>query len=244
MAILSSRYDLENYALRQLGAPVTEINIDPDQIEDCLDDAIQYWQEFHSDATYKTYVSHQLTDSDVSNKYITTSPDVISVNGMFAIPLHGFGFADLKYEFFLNSQNDVISDLAYYEQVSQHIALTEQRLNGVPQTTYSRHQDKLYIHGDIGEDLIAGNYIMYEARRLVDPTNYSKIYNDMWLKEYTTALMKKQWGQNLSKFENMQLPGGVMINGRQILDDGENDIVRLREKIRLDHEDPIDFYLG
>ena len=136
-------------------------------------------------------------------------------------------------------------DLAFYEQMNQYLSMLDMKLNGEPQTTYSRKQNRLYIHGDFKDkDIKAGQYIVYEAYKIVNPGDFSKIYNDMWLKEYLTALIKQQWGANLIKFEGMQLPGGVTLNGRQIFDDATTEIDKLRERLRLEHEMPPDFFVG
>jgi hypothetical protein len=138
-----------------------------------------------------------------------------------------------------------LGDLAYYEQMQQYLSLLDMKLNGTPQVEFSRKQNRLYIFGEFAsEDIKAGDYLVYEVQKLVDPASFSAIYNDMWLKEYSTALIKQQWGQNLIKFEGMQLPGGVTLNGRQIYDDATADLERLREKLRLEHESPIDFFVG
>lgn len=251
MANPSSRQGLIDYCLRRLGDPVIEINIDPDQIEDRVDEALQYWQEFHSDATYRTFVSHLVTDSDVSREYIDVGNDVLYISRLFMISSsfnNSFNFFDIKYQMMLNDIADLqnfAGDLAYYEQLNQYLSLLDMKLNGYPQTTYVRKQNRLYIHGDFAdEDVKAGEYIVYEAYKLVDPGTFSKVYNDLWLKEYTTALLKMQWGANLIKFEGMQLPGGVTLNGRQLYDDAMADIERLRERIRLEYEEPVDFFVG
>ena len=187
MANPSSRQSLIDYCLRRLGDPVIEINVDIDQLEDRVDEALQYWQEYHSDATYRTYVSHLVGASDVTNEYVTVSNDVIYVSKM----------------------------------------------------------NRLYLHGDFNDkDVQAGDYIVYEAYKTVDSSAHTKVWNDMWLKEYTTALIKQQWGSNLIKFEGMQLPGGVTLNGRQIFEDALQEIEKLREKIRMDFEMPADFFVG
>ena len=119
------------------------------------------------------------------------------------------------------------------------------KLNGTPQVQFVRKQNRLYIFGDFADnDLEAGDYVVAEVYQIIDPDTHTSIYNDKWLKEYTTALIKRQWGQNLIKFEGMQLPGGVMLNGRQLFDDANTEIERLREVIRLEHELPPDFYMG
>jgi hypothetical protein len=251
MANPSSRQELIDYSLRRLGEPVIEINVDPDQVQDRVDEAIQYWQEFHSDATFKTYISHLVGDSDVTNEYITVPTDVIYVSKLFRISSSfntSFNFFDIKYQMMLNDIADLqnfAGDLAYYEQLNQYLAMLDMKLNGHPQTTYSRKMDRLFLHGDFNDkDVKAGDYIVYEAYKTVDSGAHTKVFNDMWLKEYTTALIKQQWGSNLIKFEGMQMPGGVTLNGRQIFEDAMQDIEKLREKIRLDFEMPADFFVG
>ena len=251
MANPTSRQELIDYCLRRLGDPVIEINVDVDQLEDRVDEALQYWQEFHSEATFRTYVSHLIGDSDVSREYIEVPTDTLFVTRVFAISSAfntSFNFFDIKYQMMLNDIADLqnfAGDLAYYEQLQQYLSLLDMKLNGAPQITYVRNQNRLYIHGDFAdEDIKSGEYIVYEAHKLVDPATFSKVYNDMWLKEYVTALIKQQWGQNLIKFEGMQLPGGVTLNGRQIYDDASNDIEKLRERIRLEHELPVNMMVG
>jgi hypothetical protein len=251
MAIPASRQDLIDYAKRRLGDPVLELNIDEDQMEDRVDEALQYWQEYHSDAIVRTYLKHLVTATDVTNEYIPISSNVMYLTRLFPTSSAGkssINFFDIKYQMHLNDIADmhsIVGDLAYYEQMQQYLSLLDSTLNGVPQTTYSRHQDRLYIHGEFKDkDIKAGDYIVAEAFVKVDGTSHTQIWNDLWLKEYTTALFKQQWGQNLLKFEGVQLPGGVTFNGRQLYDDGTQEIERLRERIRLDHELSPDFFLG
>ena len=136
-------------------------------------------------------------------------------------------------------------DVAYYEQIQQYLRLLEMKLNGHPIVNFVRRQNRLYIHGDFADnDIKAGDFIVAEVYTIINPTTHTSVFNDMWLKEYTTALIKQQWGSNLIKFEGMQLPGGVQLNGRQIYDDATNEIVALRERIRVEHELPPDFFVG
>ena len=251
MANPTTRDTLIDYCKRRLGDPVIEINIDEDQIEDRVDEALQIFQEYHSEATYRTYVSYQVTADDVTNKYVSVDSSILFISRMFAIDAtfgSSINFFDIKYQMMLNDIADMhnyIGDLAYYEQMQQYLSLLDMKLNGTPQVEYARKQDRLYIFGEFADgDLKAGDYIVYEAYKIIDPASFSKVWNDMWLKEYTTALFKQQWGQNLIKFEGMTLPGGVSLNGRQLYDDASTDLERLREKLRLDHEEPIDFFVG
>ena len=251
MAIPNSRETLIDYCKRRLGEPVIEINVDYDQLEDRVDEAIQFYQEYHSDATQKTFLKHLVTADDVANEYITISSDIIHVTKMFPITSNfnqGRNFFDIKYQMMLNDMTDLVSfagDLAYYEQMQQYLSLLDMKLNGHPQVHFVRRQNRLYIYGDFADgDIDAGDYIIVEVYSTINPDTFTSIYNDMFLKEYTTALIKQQWGQNLIKFEGMQLPGGVTLNGRQIYDDATQEIDRLREKVRLEFELPPDFFVG
>jgi len=250
MANPSTRQGLIDYCLRELGDPVIEINVDPDQLEDRVDEALQYYQEFHSDATLRTYLKHQITATDVTNEYIPISSNIIFVSKLFPIASGSLtkDFFDIKYQLHLNdiaNMHSYMGDLAYYEQMQQYLSLIDMKLNGHPLVQYSRHQNKLYIHGEKEtKDLVEGDYLVAEVFEIVEPTTNTSVFNDMWLKNYTTALIKRQWGANLIKFEGMQLPGGVTINGRQIFEDAMAEIERLREVIRLEHEMPADFFVG
>ena len=250
MANPSTRQGLIDYCLRELGDPVIEINVDPDQLEDRVDEALQYYQEFHSDATLRTYLKHQITATDVSNEYISISSNIIFVSKLFPITSGSLtkDFFDIKYQLHLNdiaNMHSYMGDLAYYEQMQQYLSLIDMKLNGHPLVQFSRHQNRLYIYGEKEtKDLVEGDYLVAEVFEIVEPTTHTSVFNDMWLKNYTTALIKRQWGANLIKFEGMQLPGGVTINGRQIFEDAMAEIERLREVIRLEHEMPADFFVG
>lgn len=251
MAPPNSRDTLIDYCKRRLGDPVLEINVDEGQIEDRVDEAIQYYQEYHSDATIRTYLKHLVTATDVANEYIPISTDILYISQLFPTS-SSFGssvnFFDIKYQMMLNDIADLqnfAGDLAYYEQMNQYLSLLDMKLNGTPQVQFSRHQDRLYIFGDFADkDIKAGEYLVAEVYTILDPDTHTSIYNDMWLKEYTTALIKQQWGMNLIKFEGVQLPGGVVLNGRQLYDDASTEIENLRQRIREEHEFPADFFVG
>ena len=251
MANPTSRDTLIDYCKRQLGDPVLEINVDEDQIEDRIDEALQYYQEYHSDATIRTYLKHLVTATDVSNEYIPIASNILYISRLFPISSSfnsSFNFFDIKYQMMLNDVADIqnfAGDLAYYEQMQQYLSILDMKLNGHPQTTFARHQDRLYIHGEFKDgDIKEGEYIVAEVYTVLDPDSHTSIYNDLWLKEYATALIKRQWGMNLLKFDGVQLPGGVLLNGRQLYDDATADIDRLRERIRSEFELPADFFMG
>lgn len=251
MATATSRQSHIDYCLRNLGDPVIEINVDDDQLEDRVDESLEYFREYHSEATFRTFLKHSVTATDISNEYITIDPSILQVMRLFPITTHGgmnAGMFDIKYQMMLNdmtSINHTMGNLAYYEMMQQHLSLIDMRLNGSPQVTFVRKQNRLYIHGDFADgDIVAGKMIVAEVYKQINDSDYTSLWNDLWLKEYTTALFKRQWGQNLIKFEGMVLPGGVTLNGRQIYDDALTDIERLRERIRLEHEMPADFFIG
>jgi len=251
MASPTSRQELIDFCLRRLGEPVLEVNVDVDQIEDKVDDAIQKYQEFHSDATIRTYLKYQVTADDVTNGYVPISSNIIFVSKVFPFS-STYGSSgnlfDIRYQMFLNNMGDFINfagDLAYLYQMEQYLSMIDLQLHGHPTVKFSRRQNRLYIWGDFEDkDLQADDYLVAEVYQTIDPETHTSIYNDMFIKDYTTALIKQQWGANLSKFEGMQLPGGVTLNGRQIFEDASADIERLEEKLRSEQELPVDFFVG
>lgn len=250
MAVPSTRQAHIDYCLRRLGSPVIEINVDDEQLSDRMDESLQYFREYHSEATYRGYIQHQVTQADIDNKYIPISADVQHVTKMFKLQqgLFSRNMFSVKYQMHLNdigNMSSYLGDLAYYEQVMQYMSLLDQRLNGTPQVDYVRKMNRLYIHGNFeDEDVKVGEYLVAEVYSVISETSHTSVFNDMWLKEYTTALIKQQWGANLIKFEGMQLPGGVTLNGRQLFEDAMQELERLREKLRNDHELPVDFFVG
>lgn len=251
MAVVNSRTELIDYCFRRLGEPVLEVNVDIDQVQDKVDDALQKYQEFHNDATVRGYLKHLVTDSDMSNQYIPISSDVMFLTKLFPIK-NTFGtennMFDIKYQMFLNSMGDFLSfsgDLAYYHQLQQYLELIDQQFHGTPNISYQRKQDRLYIFGDFNDgDIQTGDYLVAEVRQIVDPEAHTSIYNDMFIKDYTTALIKEQWGLNMMKFDGMLLPGGITVNGRQMFDDAQTEIERILENMRLEQERPVDFFIG
>ena len=245
----SSRQGLIDYALRRLGAPVIEINVDVDQLEDRADDALQLFQEYHDDAIVRTYLKHQVTATDMSNGYITVDDSITYVKKLVKIKSSGSGVGmfDIKYQMHMNDIYDLntfIGDLSYYTQIKQYMSLIDRTLSSQPLIDFNRHENQIHIHGDISDHVSEGDYIVFETSKIVDPDSYTDVYNDIFLKEYLTQAIKQQWGANLIKFEGMQLPGGVTLNGRQLYDDATEEMLRLEEKLRSTHELPIDFFIG
>jgi len=252
MASPTTRQTLIDFCLRRLGEPVIEINVDEDQVEDKVDDALQKYQEFHSDATLRTYLKHQITATDMSNGWIPLPSSVQWVKRLFPInTTFGSGGGDMfniKYQMMFNNMGDFLSfagDLSYIYQMEQYMSLIDSQLSGLPQVRHARRQERLYIDGDLTDgDILEGDFVVAEVYQIIDPNVYNTIWNDMFIKDYTTQLIKQQWGINMSKFEGMQLPGGVTVSGRQMYEDATAELERLEEKLRLEQELPVDFFIG
>lgn len=248
MAVPNSRQTLIDYCLRTLGEPVLEVNIDEDQLSDRIDEALQFYQEYHSDAIYKVYHKHQITAADISNEYISIPDAITTVQRIF--PLNdensSINMFDARYQIHLNDIFDLrnAGALSNYYQTQQYMSTIDLLLNGTEQVRFNRHMNRLYIDADWGEDLKENDYVIVDAYRIVDPDTHTDVYNDMFLKRYAVALIKKQWGANLIKFEGMQLPGGVTLNGRQLYDDAVTEIAAVEEQMQLKYEMPPDFFMG
>jgi len=331
----TTRATFKDYCKRKLGWPVVELNLDDDQVEDCIDDSLQFFQEYHFDATQPDYLRHQITGStlklasapsgtfsdgeyftggtsgvrakvyeyhsanttlryydpevksggdgntyyanttttfstgetitgntssasatthastatslgDFDNGYISIAEAIIGVRRV--IPFYenarSSSMFSAKYQFALNELYRLGTDLSHYEISNQHLRLIDDMFTGSPLFRFNRHMDRLYLDIEWGSDVDIDDWIIVECDKIIDPDTYSDIWSDMFLKKYNTALMKRQWGQNLIKFEGMQLPGGVTMNGRQLYDDAVTEIQTIEEQMSLRYELPVDHLVG
>ena len=324
MAALSSRQDLIDYCLRRLGFPVIEINVDEDQISDRIDDALQFWYEYHFDGRQKTFISHKITGDtvnlasaltgnyivgetltgltsgattvikeieslnrfitedtkgtfvasenvrgsisnysaalhattfftagDMSNKYISIGNGVLFITRMF-----NFGGAatsttkdgqlfDLMYQFRQNDLYNLLgSDMIYYTAVQTHLSTLEQLLVNQRQIRFNRKMNRVYIDTDWDLTFNPGDYVVLESYSIVDPTEFSEVYDDMFLKKYATAIIKRQWGENMKKFGGILLPGGVTLNGDKIYEEAIVEIEKIEQDMQLKYELPPTFMIG
>ena len=280
MAQPSTRSELITYAKRQLGAPVLEINVADEQVEDILDDAIQYFQERHFDGVYPTFLKYKITEDDIkrgrsrdgntdnvgittqtatstidgqsvsfsfneTSNYLQIPPDILGITKVFHFDgsnRMSSGMFSLKYQLFLN-------DIYYYGSTELlSYAMTKTYLEDInfllttqKQIRFNKRQDRLYLDID-WSSITDGEFLVIDCYRTLDPNDYARVFNDSFLKRYFTALLKKQWGQNLIKFQGVKLPGGVELNGRQIYDDAMNDLTIIREQMSNTYEiPPLDF---
>lgn len=270
MAQPSSRQELIEYCLRKLGAPVLEINVAQEQIEDLVDDALQLFQERHFDGVYQTYLKYKITQEDIdrgrakgldgvgvtsttapssfgdfnyyeNSNYLQVPPHIVGVNKIFHFEGSNSissGMFSIKYQLFLN---DIYywgsTELLTYSMVKRYLEDIDFLLTTQKQIRYNKRQDRLYLDIDWAS-LTVGEYLVIDCWRMLDPNDYSKVWNDSFLKLYLTALIKRQWGQNLIKFNGVKLPGGVELNGRQMFDDGQREIDDIIQKMSSTYELP------
>lgn len=244
--IPSTREELKQYCLRKLGHPVIQINVADEQLEDRIDEALQYFSEYHFDGVQKTYLQHELTQTDIDNEYITLSNDVLSVVRMYPISsANSLGMFDIRYQMRLNDfYNFSSSMISYYDQVKRHMNLIQMVLQGEPTIRFNRHMNKLYIDCDWSTQFNEGDYLVGETYVMLSPTTYTDIYNNLFLKRYCVALFKQQWGQNLSKYDNFQLPGGQTFNGSQILQQATDELRQIEDDMETKYSEPVDFMVG
>ena len=275
MAQPASRSDFKNYCLRQLGAPVLEINVADEQIDDIIDDSLQYFHERHFDGVMRTYLKYQVTQDDIdrgkgpgqsgvtgittttatatidgasmqfdweeNSNYLQVPPSVIGIEKVFHFDgsqSMSSGMFSIKYQLFLN---DIYfwgaMEMLTYNMTRTYLADLEFALTTQKQFRFNQRMDRLYLDVSWGE-LTPGDYLVIDCFRTLDPNDYARVWNDSFLKKYTTALLKKQWGQNLIKFQGVKLPGGVELNGREIYEDGVKELEIIREMMSNTYELP------
>ena len=273
MAQPSSRDGLIDYAKRQLGFAVLEINVADEQFSDLLDDAVQVFHERHYDGMVRMYLKYKVTQDDIdrgqarggnstlgittttttstvglsttfdleeNQNYIQIPPSVIGINQIFKTRSDTVydGLFNIRYQLFLNDLYAFGSiDLLQYSMVQTKLEDITFLLNPNMRYRFNIRQDRLYIDADWAQ-INVGDYFVIDCFRILDPDDFTRVYNDPFLKRYFTALCKKQWGQNLIKFQGVQLPGGIQLNGRQIYDDGVRELDEIRSKMSSDYEMP------
>ena len=245
---ITTRQNLIDYCLRRLGAPVTEINVDDDQVSDRIDDAIEFFQEYHFDGVEKVFLKHTITQDDIDNEYIDVVDAVISVLRVLPIPnFNAFqtGFFNEEYQLRLNDLENFRSSAMIDWAMSQvNFSLVEHLFHVQPTLLFNRKQDRVYLETDWDDKFDVGTILIIEAYRALDPATYPDVYNDMFLKKYATALIKQQWGSNLKKFTGVTLPGGITLDGQTIFSEALEEITKIEEEMSLKYELPPDGYIG
>jgi len=243
----ANREEFKEFCLRRLGAPLLEINVADDQVEDCVEISLEYYHDYHFDGSRKLYLSHEVTQDDIDNKYLTVPDSIIGITNVLAI---GGSFSsnnmfNIRYQMSLNDAFAFnYGPAAPYFMAMQNIALMEDIFVGQQGLRFNRHTDKLYIDMDWGARLTVGEYIVVECYERMDPDTYTDVWNDRWLKRYATAQIKKQWGENLKKFEGIQMPGGVVFNGQKIWDEASEELARLEDEMTQSYSLPVNDMVG
>lgn len=233
MAQPSDRESFKEYCLRKLGAPVIEINVADEQVDDRIDEAISFFRDYHYDGSQLVYLKHQLTETELEQGWVAVPSRLLGITRIFDLGTSistGSGMFNVSYQFVLNNLEQITGyDVTNYYMTMQHLEFLQEILVGKPLIRYNRHVDKLFI--DIRKNTLkAGSFIIMEAYDIVDGDVYADFWRDRWLQNYAATLIKEQWGFNLTKFEGMQLVGGVTFNGTQILSDAREERLRLEDQ--------------
>ena len=272
MATPNTKDSLKDHCLRALGKPVIEVNVDPDQCDDRVDDALQYFAEFHMDGVERMYLKHQMTEAQITRAKTDGSTSVTdtvdNTGGAYAwkeqkvwipipssvisilrvLPLTGSAevpMFDMNYQMRLNDLWDFTStSMINYQLLHEHLDLVDHLITGEIPIRFNEHQNRIYLDMKWGNAIPADQYFVIECYRKLDPTTYTDIYNDQWLKKYTTALIKKQWGANLIKFNGVQMLGGVQLNGEIIYQQADEEIKLLEENLMNGYGLPADMMVG
>ena len=271
MAIPTSKTTIKSYCLRALGFGVIDINVSDNQVDDRIDEALQYFAQYHYDGVEKMYLKYEITQDDIdraASNDTTTATDTVdsSVTATFKegknfIPMPSsvvsviqiFPFDDqttnnmfdIRYQLRLNDLYDFSStSIIHYQMTMQQLDFLSHILVGEKPVRFNQHQNRLYIDMDFGNDIDVGEFLIIECYRKIDPATYTDIFDDIYLKRYATALIKRQWGANLSKFKGVQLLGGVEMDGEGIYSQAQEELQKLEEEIQLAFETPIDYMVG
>ncbi len=313
----STRQEFKDYCLRRLGFPVIQINVDDDQVDDRIDDALQFFHDYHFEGCEKVYMKHKFTQEDIDRRWIYCPDPVLFVIGVlpFDDSNSSVNMFDLRYQLRLHDLYDFTSvSYVSYEITMQHIRTLNLLFSGTPQFRFNRHHNKLFLDIDWERDATVGEYVVIECYRKLSPesitltgtvsatntantltgtdtkfdqeildgdvitisgtelqvnhilspteiqlvktptaniTNGSivkagmtDVWDDRFLKRYATALIKYQWGSNLSKFAGVQMPGGVTLDGPRIMEEAQREIDKIEEEMQSYNVLPSDFIMG
>lgn len=327
---ITSRAGLLQYVRQKLGEPVVQVNVAPEQLEQCVDDALAIYADYHYDGSEHVYLPYTLTPStltasagitgtfangetitgsvsdavgtvytqanstvvqvvwtggdlsgpfvatdvvtgatsgatatvtavsagDIDNRYVTVDDSIISVNGIFRpgmsnMSTNSNALFSVNYQLIasdiwgINGGGSMgsVSMINYY-MTKRHLELVEQLLTGAVRVRFQRHTRKLHLDWDWDLNGIAGRYIIIDCYGIIDPDDFTAVWNDWWLRRYVTALAKQQWGQNLSKLSGIALPGNVTLNGDKIYAEGTRELEKLDDELQKKFSLPIDFFTG
>ena len=262
MAVPSTKATLKEYCLRALGKPVIDINVDDDQVDDRIDEAVQYFCQYHTDGVERMYLKYEVTAADITrmttdtsesvtensvtttwkqgNNFLIVPETVISVVNVFPLSDRAnLNMFDVRYQLRLNDLYDFSStSIVHYQMTMQHLDFLDHILVGEKPMRFNHLSNKLFLDMDWNNDITAGEFLIFEVFRRLDPATSTDMFDDLYLKRYTTTLIKKQWGQNLSKFSGTAMLGGVTLNGPELFSTAIQEQRQLEEEIRTNYEEP------
>jgi hypothetical protein len=260
MATVTSRTTLKEYCLRRLGAPVIEVNVAESQVDDAVDYTLEKFAQFGYDGVTRMYLKHEVTQEEVDRAlssgssvtaadgtvfkegagYLNLPDSVVGVNGVFDFgDKNAMSFFDIRYQIRLNDLYDFTStQFTHYYLIMQQLSQIDFLLVGKKPVRFAQTQSRLYIDMDWRNDIAAGKFLIIDAYKAINPQEFTKVYNNLWVKDYCTALIKRYWGQNMIKYDGVQLPGGVTLNGTKIYDDAVNELEKLDKELRDQYELP------
>ncbi len=269
---ITTRETLKQYCLRALGKPVIDINVEDDQVEDRIDEGLQYFAQYHYDGVERMYLKHQVTAADITRarsdetlstvtdtadstvtaiwkegkNYIPVPSTVMSVVQVFPFTdKAALNLFDVRYQLRLNDLYDFSStSIIHYDMTLRHLDLLDHILVGERAIRFNQHNNRLYIDMDWANDVAAGDYLVVECFRKLDPATYTDAFDDIFLKKYCIQLIKRQWGQNLIKFQGVAMLGGVQLNGEQLYTQAQEEVTKLEEQIQLSYELPPQHMIG
>ena len=268
MAVPSTKATLKEYCLRALGKPVIDINVDDDQVDDRIDEAVQYFAQYHVDGVERMYLKYLVTAADITrmttdtsesvtdssvtttwkraDNFLVVPASVISVVNVFPLSdRSSMNLFDVRYQLRLNDLYDFSStSIVHYEMTMRHLDFLDHILVGEKPMRFNQLSNRLFIDMDWSNDITAGEYLIIEVFRKLDPDTHTDIYDDIYLKRYATALIKRQWGQNLSKFSGTAMLGGVTLNGPELFSTAIAEQQKLEEEIRSNYEEPAHMQQG
>lgn len=243
------REELINYCLRKLGAPVVQVNITPDQMEDCVDDALQAFHKYHYNGTERKWLMFVVSAQDITNQFITMPPLVDSV--VRILPFDPTLGNDIQFSNLWQYRADAVAPIAFggdgsmvhYELAMQNLNLIDDIFANRPPIGFTSNQKRLYLAMDWNQFVAGQTKIVAECHLKIDPNTFPDIYDESFIKKYTTALMKKQWGMNLKKFQNVQLPGGIALDGKTMFDEAVEELKELSDELKA-NEQVLGFFVG
>lgn len=254
MSRINSRQQLKEYCLRALGAPVIMINVDDEQLEDRIDDALDLFWEYHADGSHLVFLNHQVTADDITGQYVTLPDGVLSIvrvlHGGYSGGVgggNGIAGINLQYQAFMtdlmNPRRIMQGGLSSYYVTQSYLGMMSDTFSTPSRLTFNKYHDRLTLQNDWSR-VLPGSWISVEAYVANDPEKINSMWNDRWLKKYTTAMFKMQWGSNLIKFAGAQLPGGMTVNAEQIHNDAKEEVAALELELQNNYQLPVDFFIG